>query len=86
MKMLAALTLTAAACFVATPVHANPVTDAMQQLAANQLAEIKITVVQQARQAVDKTATELRQLFVTAPAAPEQKELVAKALPSTKAE
>lgn len=63
MKTLAALTLTAVVSLSSAPAQANPITDAMQQLAASQLAEIKVTVVQQARQAMDKTATELRQFM-----------------------
>ncbi|KKO44490.1 hypothetical protein WG68_15670 [Arsukibacterium ikkense] len=67
MKTFAALTLTAVVCLTAAPAQANPVTDAMQQLAANQLADIKITVVQQARQAMEKTAADLRLLLQSEP-------------------
>ncbi len=67
MKTFAALTLSATVLFAAAPVQANPLTEAMQQLAANQLAEIKVTVVQQARQAMEKTAVELRQWVQSEP-------------------
>lgn len=79
MKTLAALTLTAAVMFTATPVQANPATEALQQLAANQLAELKVTVAQQARQAMEKTAAEVRQLLQAEPQVTHQKDVVAKA-------
>lgn len=63
MKTLAALTLTTAVMFAATPVQANPATEALQQLAANQLIELKITVAQQARQAIEQAAVDVRELF-----------------------
>lgn len=67
MKTLVALTLTAAVMLSAAPAQANPATEALQQLAANQLAELKITIAQQARQAMEKTAADLRQLLQSEP-------------------
>jgi outer membrane lipoprotein-sorting protein len=78
MKTLAALTLTAAVMFTATPAQANPATDALQQL-ANQLAELKVTIAQQARQAMEKTAGEVRQLLQVEAEVKPQKEVIAKA-------
>ncbi|KKO48624.1 hypothetical protein VT06_11070 [Arsukibacterium sp. MJ3] len=75
MKTLATLTFAAGVLLAALPTQANPVTEVMQQLAASQLAEIKTAVVQQARQAVEQTATDLRQLLQTT--APLTTELVA---------
>jgi hypothetical protein len=66
MKTLATLTFAAAVLLTALPTQANPVTEGMQKLAASQLAEIKIAVVQQARQAVEKTAADMHQLLPTA--------------------
>ncbi|MAD74262.1 MAG: hypothetical protein CML20_05600 [Rheinheimera sp.] len=63
MKTLAALTLTAAVMFTAAPVQANPATEALQQMAANQLADLKIPVAKQARQAMEQAAADVRQLF-----------------------
>ncbi|WP_372626402.1 hypothetical protein [Arsukibacterium sp.] len=63
MKTLAALTLTAAVMFTAAPAQANPATEALQQLAANQLADLKVTVAKQARQAMEQAAADVRQLF-----------------------
>jgi len=79
MKTLAALTLTAAVLFTATPAQANPATDALQQLAANQLAELKVTIAQQARQAMEKTAVEVRQLLQVEAEVKPQKDVIAKA-------
>lgn len=78
MKTLAALTLTAAVIFTTTPVQANPATDALQQLATNQLAELKITVAEQARQAMEKTAAEVRQLLLAEPQVAKQSDAVVK--------
>ena len=63
MKTLAAITLTAAVMFTAAPAQANPATEALQQLVANQLAELKVTVAKQARQAMEQAAADVRQLF-----------------------
>ena len=79
MKTLAALTLTVAVMLTATPVQANPATEALQQLATNQLAELKVTVARQARQAMEKTAAEVRQLLQADAQVAEQKDVVAKA-------
>ncbi|SNY52846.1 hypothetical protein SAMN06297280_2233 [Arsukibacterium tuosuense] len=79
MKTLAALSLTAAVMLTATPVQANPATEALQQFAASQLAELKVTVAQQAQQALEKTAVEVRQLFQAETQVAQQKDDVAKA-------
>lgn len=79
MKTLAALSLTAAVMLTAMPVQANPATEALQQLAANELAELKVTIAQQARQAMEKTAAEVRQLLLVEPEVAKQQEVVAKA-------
>ncbi|WP_019675944.1 hypothetical protein [Arsukibacterium perlucidum] len=86
MKTLAALTLTAAVMFTAAPVQANPATEALQQLAANQLAELKVTIADQARQAVEKTAAEVRQLLQTDSQVAQHKEVDVKADPKPAAE
>lgn len=79
MKTLAALTLTATVMLTATPVQANPATEALQQLTTNQLAELRVTVARQARQAMEKTAAEVRQLLQADDQVEEQKDVIAKA-------
>ena len=79
MKTLAALSLTAVVMLTAAPAQANPATEALQQLAANQLAELKVTVAQQARQALEKTAAEVSELLQADPQVTQQKDVVAKA-------
>lgn len=86
MKTLAALTLTAVVMCTAAPVQANPATEALQQLAANQLAELKVTIAQQARQALEKTAAEVSQLLQVEPQNTQQEDAVAKADPKPTAE
>ncbi|MDX1677780.1 hypothetical protein [Arsukibacterium sp.] len=79
MNTIAALTLSAAVMFTATPAQANPAAEALQQLAASQLAELKVTVAQQARQAMEKTAAEVRQLLQADPQVTQQQEQAEKA-------
>lgn len=79
MKTLAALTLTAAVMFTAAPVHANPATEAVQQMAANQLADLKVTIAKQARQAMEQAASDVRQLFNSDEKLAELKDVTTKA-------
>ena len=82
MKTLAALTLTAAVMFTAAPVHANPATEAVQQMAANQLADLKVTIANQARQAMEQAASDVRQLFNSDDKLAELKDVATKADPT----
>ncbi|HEY0921472.1 hypothetical protein [Rheinheimera pacifica] len=60
MKTLTTLTLaTVIAISFAAPAQANNITDALTEAATNQLAELAGNIKQQAKAALEKTATEL---------------------------